>query len=512
MPETITGQPISTNDAKTLAKDPTKTISLAKEYAHVVAALEKIETQLRIQHLPHLVQRAPPLEADDLKEIERIGSGQDDVSSDLNVVFSEEASMVSLRRSNLRTFSISMITSSPLFTSFQQLVSLDVSRNELIDVPVISSLENLETLVLERNWFNTLPLEIGKLSKLKNLIASRNFLRPNASSLLFKDLKSLTELKFLDLRYNQKCGRPQHRDIILSEMPQLDEVKLTMWEEVGNVPGSYVGASAAERNEHLLRSQLEPLGTVTLRRRLVQDFGKEPTDAAVIDRAGVMQRVLKCYEEEGWVDELGRAKRKRVYIDGIPVKENLICEILKELRAWTRETGEDPKNRERPSIKARNYMILRSPKYANSTYLENSKTKASRSAIRKAKKLEKYMNIWKLAKDALMEVDPAFAERCTEIAVTYGFQGSPHRDKQNCGPFYGLSMGNFPDGQGGVCVECSARVIAVMNTKNRLGKVDGRYPHFVDHYDKGSERYSLIYYETGDAFIKPGPAIFSLPK
>jgi hypothetical protein len=26
------------------------------------------------------------------------------------------------------------------------------------------------------------------------------------------------------------------------------------------------------------------------------------------------------------------------------------------------------------------------------------------------------------------------------------------------------------------------------------------------------ERYSLIYYETGNNFIKPGPAVFSIPK
>jgi len=76
-------------------------------------------------------------------------------------------------------------------------------------------------------------------------------------------------------------------------------------------------------------------------------------------------------------------------------------------------------------------------------------------------------------------------------------------------------MGNFPSGQGGICVECSARVVAVMNTKNRLGRVDGRYPHWVDAYDdeggEDLERYSLIYYETGNSFVKPGPAIFSIP-
>ena len=73
-------------------------------------------------------------------------------------------------------------------------------------------------------------------------------------------------------------------------------------------------------------------------------------------------------------------------------------------------------------------------------------------------------------------------------------------------------MGDFPEAEGGVCVECSARIVAFMNTKDRLGRVDGRYPHWVAPYDQRTDRYSLIYYETGNDFMKPGPAVFSIPK
>ena len=45
-------------------------------------------------------------------------------------------------------------------------------------------------------------------------------------------------------------------------------------------------------------------------------------------------------------------------------------------------------------------------------------------------------------------------------------------------------------------VECSARVVAHVNTKNRLGRVDGRYPHWVAPYDERKDRYSLIFYLT----------------
>ena len=46
--------------------------------------------------------------------------------------------------------------------------------------------------------------------------------------------------------------------------------------------------------------------------------------------------------------------------------------------------------------------------------------------------------------NALVEVDPSF--EFTAAAFTHGFVGSPHIDKQNLGPFYGLALGNFPEG------------------------------------------------------------------
>lgn len=203
-----------------------------------------------------------------------------------------------------------------------------------------------------------------------------------------------------------------------------------------------------------------------------------------------------------------------MYLQGTPVSSYLIDKLLVELRAWTKETGKINKNRERPSIQANNYMILRAPKDEDvKTHdLTKASTRASRREKRKGKKLEKYRKIYDLALEALKEVDPVFAETCTEIAVTYGFIGSPHIDKQNCGPFYGFSLGDFPQGQGGICVECSCRLVAVMDTRNKIGRVDGRYPHWVDNYDvDAAERYSLIYYETGNDFKPPGPAVFAVP-
>ena len=521
MTTAATVDPVAPNENGT-SPDIT-TIITSTSLVEVRKALEELETELRIKHLPSLIERAPPLEADDIK----IDVNANDNTADINTslvldddqvaVLSEDGSVASLRKRDLRTFTLSMIpsTSPSMPMSFLRLTSLDVSNNELMDLPGLATMANLQTLNLERNWFNTLPFEIKTLTKLTTLIASRNFFKPNAASLLLPDLQALTELKCLDLSYNQKCGRQSHFDLIQLALPQVVELKITMWEDVGSVPGSYVGASAAERDARLLRSQLEPWGTVNLRRRLVQDFGQVPTDAAVVDRSGVMQRLLKCYQDEGLMSsKAGHAMRARVHVEGTPVGQKHIDDLLVELRAWTNETRNGDTKRERPSIQAQSYMILRSPTNEEAgagATPESGITRASRRAIRKAKKLEKYRKIWDLAEQALREVDPVFANRCTEIAVTYGFQGSPHIDKQNCGPFYGFALGNFPSGQGGVCVECSARVVAVVNTQNRLGRVDGRYPHWVDQYDEESERYSLIYYETGGTFVKPGVPVFSIP-
>jgi hypothetical protein len=148
---------------------------------------------------------------------------------------------------------------------------------------------------------------------------------------------------------------------------------------------------------------------------------------------------------------------------------------------------------ERPSVCAEAYMILRSPTDFNAKL-----GAGSRKARQAADKFAAHASLWRGAERALREADPAFADAFTALAVTYGFQGSPHIDKQNVGPFYALALGDFDEGTGGVAVEADARTVCVVDTKNRLGKVDGRFPHWVTPWDArgGKERFSLIYYRT----------------
>ena len=658
----------STNTSTTTV--PLLSLSLNEKYNHVVIALNEIETSLRIKYHPTLIERAAPLEVDDIKDnaqkdkkekekeeqdnnqVNDKQNNQDSIKDEMKVKKEEEENdgivakiskdltEASIRRLNLKgsieinqqmfpTMIPTLLISDNIITTkfnFNILQILDVSNNEITHLPGLGQMKNLHTINLNRNWFNTLPIEILQCTKIHTIIASRNFFKPNQESLLLQGINSnLVHLKILDLQYNQKCGRIVHRERIndilnttttnttttnnntgspgspgsssrsasSSSRPKI-QILMTLWEEIGNIPGTYVGNNASCRTSTLLRSQLEPLGTVALRRRLVCDFNQLPSDPSKVNRSHVMTLLLKEYYKEQLAllptptpqppnnndddddDEKKNdndnnanddssidydslvSNRKTLYLEGTPVSQMKIDEIMIALRKWTTQTGLINKNRERPSIKAQNYMILRKPittKIENDDNDNNNKySNKSRRAIRKAKKQDRYRNIWDLAINILSDIDPNYADKhCTEIAVTYGFKGSPHIDKQNCGPFYGLCMGTFGNGSGGggggIIVESSARTCININTHNKLAKIDGRYVHWVDEWDTTTttnntntnttdtttnstsdtstdidaaaaaaaglpvvERYSLIYYETGNNFMKPGPAVFSIPK
>jgi len=472
--------------------------------------IDSLESAERIKHHPHLPERAPNVEFDDIVHVD---STNDEGSNHT----------ASLRNKSLKLFSLSMLNIDQIDLSV--ITKLDVSNNELSSIPGLSTLYNLQLLNLRRNWFDQLPPDIGSLSNLTEINASRNFLKPTSDSLRLDSLRSLDKLQLLDLRMNQKCRTVEHRAYIqksISSDRKVVFVLLSIWQEMSATPGC-IGSSAAVRDATLLRSQLEPWGTVQLRRRLVRDFGLKPTDPEEIGRAEVMDMLLSCYHKEGllkWntnhhnedddntlVLNHGIANRPTIRIDGSPVRQELLDSLLKELQDWryNNKRGGSTSNRERPSINAECYLILRAPN-------DNNEGSNSRQEKRRQKKMEHNQHLWNLAMQALSETDPEFSSRCSEIAVTYGFIGSPHIDRQNSSPFYGLSLGNFTEGTGCVAVEISARVVAMVNTKHRLGKVDGRYPHWVSQYDiEKEERYSLIYYDTLSKYQVPGPAIFYLP-
>ena len=261
-------------------------------------------------------------------------------------------------------------------------------------------------------------------------------------------------------------------------------VKLAFWRQY-NQDDAVVGDSPANRDATLLRSQLEPWPTAVLRNRLASFGQGQHRELDPLGRGEIMRRLLEYYNAT-----VGPRRIVHIQPSTPPVAQELREDLLRELKAWrSRHTVNT-----RPSIKAESYMILRSPMEFGA--------KDSHKATLAAKKLEGNEQLWKLAHEALQQVDPEYAANFSALAVTYNFTGSPHIDKQNTGPFYGLALGDFPDGQGGICVEADAMTIAQVNSKNHLAKVDGRYPHWVAPYE-GGERYSLIFCSTWQAYTQP---------
>lgn len=428
-----------------------------------------------------------------------------------------------------------------------RVTALDLSRNELSELPGLAALApTLRVLNLERNWFSRVPEEVGALRALVELNLSRNFLRPGDDALALDALSALPGLRVLDLRWNRKVrtaetlrrltarlasdGDAASRERFLAagtEVPS-NSVDVRVTVSFPAPAGAFVGSSPADRDASRLRAQLEPWSTLALRRRLVEDFGADPAtveDPERVPRAEVVTRLLAAYAREGLVDvsetedvsfgdpsetpsrldgsvpfrgdfTYSVARRRTVRARGAPVSDAALDDLRALTRAWlARRVSKGARGnvQERPSVCAEAYMILRSPTDFNAKL-----GAGSRKARQAADKFAAHASLWRGAERALREADPAFADAFTALAVTYGFQGSPHIDKQNVGPFYALALGDFDDGTGGVAVEADARTVCVVDTKNRLGKVDGRFPHWVAPWDArgGKERFSLIYYRT----------------
>mmetsp|Transcript_109387 Transcript_109387/g.172421 ORF Transcript_109387/g.172421 Transcript_109387/m.172421 type:complete len:482 (+) Transcript_109387:80-1525(+) len=399
-----------------------------------------------------------------------------------------EAHVASFSALDLESFSLDLLP------KWKGLTSLDLSHNRLSELPGVENLTSLIDLNLCRNSFRDLPFALRHLPRLSKLNASRNSLRPSTDFLiLFLQAPGLPALSDLDITFNKKCFTQDLADLLAAGLPNV-AVRMTV--TFPSPPGAFVGNAACDRDATLLRSQLEPYTTLQLRERLVSTFGHEPYSMygePPEARAEVMKRLLECYANAG-------QERRLVRVNGTPVNPNLISDLMVLLRDWLKRNFNW---QERPYIHAETYMILRSP-----AEFEKKLTNGSRNAQSARRKFEENKELWELAAAAMRSVDAEFAAKFTGLAITYGFKGSPHIDTTNTGPFYGLALGDFADGTGGVRVEMDPMTVAEVNTKHRLGKVDGRFPHWVAPYDERCERFSLIFYQTEGEVVPQTTAVF----
>ena len=339
-------------------------VDILPQHKDIVILLEQFETRARLRARPAMRQR---------KVVPTDNHGSMEVPRQRSVVDVSSHHEFSWTEHNLRSLSMSQLANE---VSLASLLSLDLSRNELWDLPDdINGLVNLQTLDLSRNWFRCLPKSISHLSRtLRSLYASHNMLRPSRASLQMDLWKEFTHLTLLDISCNQKCGRQSLRTTFQNEIPH---VTVSMTINYPPLPGSFVGTSAAERDATLLRSQLEPWSTTALRRRLVADFGDDVSLPEHVPRSQVMERLLQKYEEED--------SRIHVQVDGTLVAEEIRSQLLNALQAWSQTAV--GANRERTSIHASNYMILLSP--ANFHV-------GSQKAAKAAAKLKLHKTLWDL--------------------------------------------------------------------------------------------------------------------
>eukprot|EP01047_Picozoa_sp_COSAG01_P056005 COSAG01_NODE_6299_length_3748_cov_3.059468_1_plen_395_part_00 len=239
------------------------------------------------------------------------------------------------------------------------LTTLDVSRNRLAVLPPeIAQLAQLKLLDVSRNRLKQLPPELGQLTALETLHAQSNHLRPIARSLPLAELGGLSKLRVIDLRFNNKLKAaagmlaqllPTSCKAILAG-PAPGEVAKTSRAN-GEAAGPAAASTPADRDATLLRSQLEPLSTPQLRRRLEFDFGV-PMDPETTDREAVMVRLLEAYAAEGAAGRIVRPLS-----GALVLSEKMQAELLAELRGtdWAATI------RERPGVRAEGYLTLQKP-------------------------------------------------------------------------------------------------------------------------------------------------------
>ena len=141
--------------------------------------------------------------------------------------------------------------------NLSQLLSLDLSTNEISELPGLKSLKALTSLNISRNWFNQIPIEIVHLKDLTVLNIRRNFLKPNDVSLQIPALASLLKLSHLDLQWNKKLKRPDWYQQLQQKLPHIEHIQVTVntvctfkdgtWTS-NAPPGSYVGKYSKRRS------------------------------------------------------------------------------------------------------------------------------------------------------------------------------------------------------------------------------------------------------------------------
>jgi hypothetical protein len=253
-----------------------------------------------------------------------------------------------------------------------------------------------------------------------------------------------------------------------------------------------------------LQAQLEAWSTLALKRRLTEDFGVPAVDSLgspLLRRPDVMRRLLECYAEEGCA-----TGRRVIDVPGVPIEDAALFELRAELDAWAL-TAKPPhgggKGHGAGHGEAELYEHLRHPADVDARL-----GKGSREARRATDAFKKRASLWSAVVDALKATDATFASRVTAMEITMNRRSSPRVDKQCIGPHYVMACGTFEANTGGVFVECDARVVAEVDVRNAVARVDGRFPCWTANYGADGRRFEVACYRTVGEPVAITTAVF----
>mmetsp|Transcript_23213 Transcript_23213/g.65910 ORF Transcript_23213/g.65910 Transcript_23213/m.65910 type:complete len:1084 (-) Transcript_23213:29-3280(-) len=241
-----------------------------------------------------------------------------------------------------------------------------------------------------------------------------------------------------------------------------------------------------------LREQLEALTVEQMSSRL-EAFGelvRQPRPEEFVRGFKAARRVeLLDALCAGYAARADSQPRNVVHDVGVPLPEHATEQLLEALRMM------DWKENVRPAVHASGYAVLKQPYELK---VQPRWREGDPRAVRR--------RIWELS-EALLRAASAKAAgfHFTAIAVSKNFRGSPHVDKNDLSVQYALSLGDFDEGGGKLCVEESAFVVRAIETRGRLACFDGRFPHWVSGYV--GERYSVIFYRSSGEEDAPVQAV-----
>jgi hypothetical protein len=234
-----------------------------------------------------------------------------------------------------------------------------------------------------------------------------------------------------------------------------------------------------------LSDQLQPLDVEELRRRIgnLQGAknsnntdgcsGGESSAGKNLNREETLALAVEKYMAVG--------PRREVRLKGRPLPVDICQRLLKLLEGlrW-------PAQNQRRRLSAERYLVL----------------------VRSSKNDAFYGELRDTCSELMQWADPKYYY--SGIAVTKNFVASPHIDDRDQSFQYAVALGGFTSG-GELCVEgCSEGGMGlddwvnVVETHNRIARVDGRNVHWVRTWD-GGDRYSLVFYNTSDR--EPSPVI-----